>query len=140
MVYLLCFDTKLKHAKHYIGFVNNAEGLDARMKKHRNGSGSKLMAAVAKAGIEFTIARLWANADRSFERKLKNHNNSKRFCPICNGSVKPMLGIVCDTETSGLDPLNSLTLTGSLTLEILQDSLAVPNPLSHNIALINFKP
>lgn len=137
MVYLLCFHSKLAHAKHYVGFVEKPEGLDARMKKHKNGSGSKLMAAVAKRGIDFVIARTWENADRNFERKIKNTNNTKRFCPICNGSAKPMPDrLVYDTETSGINPTNYLTLPISLTIETIGDSLAVPNVFAQAMALL----
>jgi predicted GIY-YIG superfamily endonuclease len=79
-VYLLHFDKPLKHARHYIGFSTS---LARRLEHHRKGSGSSLMAAVARAGIEFKVARTW-KADRTFERSLKNRNNAPKLCPICN--------------------------------------------------------
>lgn len=128
MVYLLCFHSKLKHAKHYIGFVERPEDLDRRMSKHKKGNGSKLMAAVTKAGIDFTIARLWPQGDRNFERKLKNRKNSKHLCPVCSAKpsvFKPLL--VIDTETRCLDmthpdPNNSYTVPISSTVVIIEDS------------------
>lgn len=82
MVYLLCFNSKLAHAKHYIGYCNEG-GLEARIEKHRKGTGAKIMAAVVKSGIEFEVARVWEGADRNFERKLKNQKNAARICPHC---------------------------------------------------------
>lgn len=79
-VYLLHFDRPLKHARHYIGFSTS---LKRRLEHHAKGTGSSLMAAVAKAGITFRLVRTW-KADRTFERKLKNGKNAPHLCPICN--------------------------------------------------------
>ncbi len=84
MIYLLHFETPFKHARHYIGFVESPEALQSRMDKHKGGSGSKLMRAVSKAGIVFSIARLWPGGDRNFERKLKRRKETPMLCPICN--------------------------------------------------------
>ena len=84
MVYLLHFDRKLKHAQHYIGFVDGGKKrLDARMQYHRSGRGSKLMKAVTEAGIGFVIANTWPDGDRNFERSLKNRKNARHLCNIC---------------------------------------------------------
>jgi len=80
-VYLLHFNDYYKHALHYIGFTTN---LDARMKKHRKGHGSRLVKAVMKSGSDFTVTRTWEIADRHFERKLKKRKNSKHLCPVCD--------------------------------------------------------
>jgi hypothetical protein len=87
MLYLLHFSQNLSHARHYLGFVERAEGLDARIKKHANGSGAKLTAAASKAGIEFIVARIWPNGDRTYERKLKNRKEGPMLCPVCNASA-----------------------------------------------------
>lgn len=84
MIYLIHFSSPLKHARHYVGFVERAEGLEARIKKHVGGSGAKLTAAASKAGIEFIVARIWPNGDRNFERKLKNRKEGPDLCPVCN--------------------------------------------------------
>lgn len=88
MVYLLCFDKKFKHAKHYIGFAENQRTFEARMKHHSKGSGSRLMAAIAKVGIGFCVARTWPDGDRNFERKLKNRKKSSELCPHCSAIKK----------------------------------------------------
>src|ERR1700677_1755041 len=88
MVYLLCFDKKFKHAKHYIGYANTPKSFEKRLACHRKGQGAKLMAAIAKAGIEFKVARTWDTGDRNFERKLKNRKKSSELCPICIAAKK----------------------------------------------------
>jgi predicted GIY-YIG superfamily endonuclease len=90
MVYLIHFKTPLKHASHYIGFTETPETLERRIDHHRKGSGAKLMRAVVEAGIEFEVVRTWDDADRDFERKLKNKKNSRILCPICNQALKTL--------------------------------------------------
>jgi len=81
IVYLLHFSAPYKRARHYLGWTVN---FDRRMQHHANGTGAGLTAAVAAAGIAWTVARTWPGADHSFERRLHNQNNSPRLCPICN--------------------------------------------------------
>lgn len=82
MVYLIHFDGHLAHAQHYIGFCE--ENLAQRVKRHREGRGSKLMRAVTRAGISWHVVRTWENGNRDFEKRLKNRKNAKKLCPICN--------------------------------------------------------
>ncbi len=70
-VYLIHFEQPLGDARnphgqaqHYIGFTDD---LDARLDAHRKGNGSKIMAAVSRAGIGWTLARTWAGG-RDLER------------------------------------------------------------------------
>jgi predicted GIY-YIG superfamily endonuclease len=84
MIYLLHFKSPFKHARHYLGFTESPTGLDARLAKHASGSGAKLMRAVSQAGIDFDLARVWPDGDRTMERQLKNRNNTPTLCPICN--------------------------------------------------------
>lgn len=81
MVYLIHFKQKLHHAEHYIGFVDR--NLAQRLKKHKAGTGAKLLAALNRAGIPWEVARVWQDGDRHFERKLKNRKKSRCFCPVC---------------------------------------------------------
>lgn len=87
VVYLLHFDTPYKHAKHYLGFVDKSEGLQARLIRHAKGQGARLLEIVSGAGIGFTLARTWQNATRDFERKLKNRKETPMLCPICNANA-----------------------------------------------------
>jgi hypothetical protein len=88
-VYLIHFDHPLGdldnprgQAQHYLGYTRD---LNTRLTKHRHGNGAAIMAAVARAGIDWTVARTW-DGDRELERRLKNRHNSPRMCPICRGS------------------------------------------------------
>lgn len=86
MVYLIHFEKKYFHAQHYIGFVYN--DLDKRIKRHKRNRGAKLLKALNKANIKWHVVRVWDDADKEFERKLKNKKNSKTLCPLCNQKLK----------------------------------------------------
>jgi predicted GIY-YIG superfamily endonuclease len=79
-VYLIHFDRPYHHARHYIGYTDD---MDARLARHHAGNGSKLLAAVRKAGIEYEMVRTWEGVGRDFERELKNQKNAPRLCPVC---------------------------------------------------------
>ncbi|MBC8264184.1 MAG: GIY-YIG nuclease family protein [Anaerolineales bacterium] len=85
-VYLIHFERPIGNlsnprgqAQHYIGY---ARDLGARVKAHRSGNGSKIMAAVTQAGVAWEIVRTWEGG-RELERQLKRQKNAPRFCPIC---------------------------------------------------------
>lgn len=78
-VYIIHFDEKFHHAQHYIGFALNVEG---RFFYHKKGAGSKLLAALNRAGIDYKIVRVF-EGDRNLERKLKKRKNTAAICPIC---------------------------------------------------------
>ncbi len=94
-VYLLHFDikpgeevaptredaSKPFHARHYMGWAENAQ---ERIDQHYKAtSGVKLIEAIHAKGISFTVARIWDDVDRDFERRLKNQGGLNRHCPIC---------------------------------------------------------
>jgi len=92
VVYLIHFGRKLGNqdnprgmAGHYIG---SACDLAARLERHRAGNGSRLMHAVAQAGIPWVLARTWEEGSRELERKLKSRKQASAFCPICRGEVQ----------------------------------------------------
>lgn len=84
IVYLLHFDRPYEGVQHYVGYTDNIKG---RMKRHKSGNGSKLIAAVTSKGIGFKLVKVW-EGDRSLERKIKNYKNSPKICPICNPNYK----------------------------------------------------
>ena len=91
-VYLLHFVRKLGNqdnprgmAQHYIGFAEH--DLAARLERHHAGNGSRIMAAVTKAGIPWVLARVWEGASRDDERRLKSLKHASRLCPICRGEI-----------------------------------------------------
>ena len=84
-VYILHLDHPLHHAKHYTGFSKNGRTLQERIEHHRNGTaGCRFTEAIRERGIGFVLARVFKDADRTFERKLKRTKKVTRYCPICN--------------------------------------------------------
>ncbi len=84
-VYLLHFSRPYYHARHYIGFSTR---LEARIREHRRGQGSPLVAAVVESGLEIFIARRWERVTRAFERRLHvmhEPHGITHGCPICLG-------------------------------------------------------
>lgn len=86
MVYLIHFDRPFRHAKHYTGYSRDKKTLPHRIEHHRNGTGSRLMAAVSAAGIGFKVVRTWDDGDRNKERRLKRSGGASRYCPICKAN------------------------------------------------------
>lgn len=86
-IYLLHFERPLKHAQHYLGWTAD---LESRLRDHAKGSGSALMAAVKRAGIEWHLVKTW-QGDTYDEKKLKQFGTSKRHCPVCRtlAGLKP---------------------------------------------------
>jgi hypothetical protein len=80
IIYLLHFETRYKHAGHYLGYVDS--DLDRRLIAHERGFGANLMRVIRNAGINFALARTW-NGDRARERRLKKQGGASRFCPLC---------------------------------------------------------
>lgn len=86
VVYLIHLDTPLAHANHYIGF-SELTPLD-RLQAHRTNRGAKMLAACNIKGITYRITRIWDNANRGFERTLKNRKKAAQLCPVCSVSPK----------------------------------------------------
>lgn len=83
MVYLLHFEKPFRHARHYTGFAETPATFARRIAHHRAGRGARLVARAADAGIDFEIARVWEDGDRTLERALKDRHGASRFCPVC---------------------------------------------------------
>ena len=84
--YLIHFDKPIGHgrmgqAQHYLGSTTNLKG---RLYHHRNCNGSRIMAAVCKAGIPWQVVRTWESDTRETESQLKRAKNNRRLCPVCN--------------------------------------------------------
>src|SRR6266536_910291 len=63
--------------------------LAARLAKHEDGRGARLLEVIKDAGLGWTLARTWPG-DRKRERQLKNQGGASRHCPKCG--VRPRLG------------------------------------------------
>jgi hypothetical protein len=102
LVYLLHFDRPLAHARHYLGFTES-DDLTARISLHRSGrSRVPIMTALYKAGIGFSIARVWTGGTRTFERSLKERSGQggrSRICPACSGDSAYSLAIYSPRRT-----------------------------------------
>lgn len=85
-VYLIHFDRKLHHAAHYVGY---ADDVAARWQQHLKGTGARLTQVLNQLGIGYKIVRVFYGESRKFERKLKNTNHTKHYCPICSGRTRP---------------------------------------------------
>lgn len=84
-VYLIHFAQPYKHAAHYLGFTpgSTRAAVRRRVGKHRKGTGARLTAVVAEAGIEMVVARVWLDGTRADERRLKRWHKSAQLCPVC---------------------------------------------------------
>jgi predicted GIY-YIG superfamily endonuclease len=82
-IYLLHLDTPLAHSKHYLG---SADDLDARLERHAQGDGARMLAVCRERGITWRLARTWEGG-RRLERRLKNFKNTPRLCPVCSGDA-----------------------------------------------------
>jgi hypothetical protein len=80
-VYLIHLDKPIGRARHYTGW-----GLIAaeRFKTHLAGRGGRLLQVANSRGITYRIVRVWAPADRRFERRVKNYSRAPKLCPVCN--------------------------------------------------------
>lgn len=89
MVYILHLTTPLCHARHYVGWTLNGRTLKERIAHHADGTARcRFTEVLHERGIEFTLARVFKQADRTFERHLKNTNHTARYCPLCNPRAK----------------------------------------------------
>lgn len=89
-VYLIHFTHPISPnhtCQHYIGW---APHWPTRIMEHRaGGSDAARLCQVAKErGIDFVVARIWADGDRALERRLKNRHGAARFCPVCRGEME----------------------------------------------------
>jgi predicted GIY-YIG superfamily endonuclease len=82
-IYLIHFAEAYKHARHYLGFTDD---LDARLERHRAGSGARLMEVIKDADITWQVARTW-QGDRKLECQLKNGKRAPRLCAVCAGEA-----------------------------------------------------
>jgi predicted GIY-YIG superfamily endonuclease len=73
-------------AGHYIGWTDDLVG---RILEHTEGKGARFTQVCVERGISFALARIWDGdqADRKFERRLKNWKAAPKLCPICNAET-----------------------------------------------------
>lgn len=81
IVYLLHFDRPLGRARHYLGWTSLS--LEERLARHNSNDGAAILRAIKQVGIGYSVAAVYENVDRHFERKLKNKKAATRWCPMC---------------------------------------------------------
>jgi predicted GIY-YIG superfamily endonuclease len=85
-VYLLHFHSPISAShttQHYLGYADN---IASRVETHQagNSKAARLTQVAVEKGIPFSLARVWNEKNRDFERKLKNRKNAPKLCPYCN--------------------------------------------------------
>jgi hypothetical protein len=84
-VYVIHIEPPFHHARHYVGF---SKDILARLALHQLGQSQvALIRAAVLAGHRLILAHVWPDADRNFERRIKNRKNTPRYCPICQGKA-----------------------------------------------------
>jgi hypothetical protein len=82
-VYLLHFETRYHHARHYVGFVADGDA-QRRLQEHLSGQGSALVRAVASLRVSPSQLVLAVSGDRGLERRWHNrHGHGAALCPRC---------------------------------------------------------
>lgn len=81
-VYIVHLHTPLGHARHYVGWSKKVR---ARLHYHRCNQGSNFLRVCNERGIDYTLCVRFAGT-RADERRLKNTNNTARYCPYCTDS------------------------------------------------------
>lgn len=87
---LLHFDrsvSDVKPAQHYLEY---AENIRTRLADHVAGDRirtSGIMYACYERGIKFVVARIWRDASRRDEYRLRQQCTNPRLCPICRPSL-----------------------------------------------------
>ena len=116
-VYLIHFMTRYHHAGHYVGLADDVEERlnehehtswtrealpDGSMRGVKKGLGATLLGVVNSAGIPWKLARVWPDADRELESRIKRNKNTPRLCPICNLSAYHHLASDAEEEPAAL--------------------------------------
>lgn len=79
VVYLIHFDSKYKHAQHYLG---STKDLSRRMAEHGTGRGARLLQVLNENGIGYELVRTW-DGGFDLEIALKKRKNASQLCPKC---------------------------------------------------------
>lgn len=86
VIYLLCIEPPLHHARHYAGWAKGADPA-SRVEEHMRGQGSPLVKAALAAGRAVTLV-FSKPGTRDDERAMKNRKNLRQFCPRCTPNYR----------------------------------------------------
>lgn len=83
--YLVHLHDRFGHAQHYLGWSKDRPG---RLRHHAAGTGSNLLRHVKRAGVTWSLVRVWPGASRDNERALHNRGSAARLCPYCCSATR----------------------------------------------------
>lgn len=86
-IYLLHFSRPLGRVQHYLGQTARSDVME-RIREHRAGRGARMTRGAVRAGVELLLVRIWEDAPRSLEQRLKNKGGFRRICPVCKKAKK----------------------------------------------------
>lgn len=69
--------------QHYIGWTRD---FDARFRCHWRGRGSRVAREWRRAGIAWSVVRVWPGATQAAERRLQR-GKGRSCCPFCSGAA-----------------------------------------------------
>jgi predicted GIY-YIG superfamily endonuclease len=84
-VYLIHIEPPFRQAGHYVGYTTRDDVME-RIAEHVAGRGARLCRHAVAAGSTLVLARVWQDAPRRFEVRLKR-TSQRMLCPICNPST-----------------------------------------------------
>lgn len=86
VTYLLHFDEPIKGRRHYIGSTVY-ERRFIRWREHAMGNGAAYTKTFIRAGIGFSVVKLFFSPNRTYERWLKEHRVASQLCPLCSPNL-----------------------------------------------------
>jgi predicted GIY-YIG superfamily endonuclease len=88
-VYIVHLSRPIRHARNYLG---SAKNLRARIRDHRSGNGSPLLAEANRRGIDWHVSRIWRTRSHRAawrtEIHLKNRRDTPKMCPDCTPGTR----------------------------------------------------
>jgi predicted GIY-YIG superfamily endonuclease len=79
-VYLLHLDRQWCGGNHYVGY---AQDLARRVRKHWAGDGADYTRFGVRRGIAIHLVRVWPNAGKDVELRIKREGGGIAYCPWC---------------------------------------------------------
>ncbi len=108
IVYLIHLSRPYRHARHYLGWTSD---LEQRLREHRAGRGSPLIAAAIAAGIDLELAATWPGSRHDERRRHRQKNSRARLCPICRAEARPQpAAVTAPGDVGAVDPVDEVVI------------------------------